>query len=67
MQTLKLTGLTCSACKKVSERRIGGISGVRAVDVSVESGIASIDASRRLSILEVNEVLQDTPYKALEI
>jgi copper chaperone CopZ len=63
---MKLTGLTCNACKKVSEKRIGAISGVQKVDVSVELGVAVIDSDRLLSVLEVNKVLQDTPYKALE-
>ena len=65
-QTIKLSELTCPACKKITEKRIGGISGVDKVEVSVDSGIASIEADREITTLEINQVLQDTPYQVIE-
>lgn len=65
-QTIKLAGLTCPACKKVTEKRIGGLSGVSKVDVSVDLGIASIDSDREITLLELKEVLKDTPYQVVE-
>ena len=65
-QTIKLSGLTCPACKKVTEKRIGSLSGVIKVEVSLESGVATIDADREIATLEINEVLKDTPYQVIE-
>jgi len=65
-QTIKLSGLTCPACKKVTEKRIGGLNGVSKVEVTLNSGIATIDADREITILEIKEVLKDTPYQVVE-
>lgn len=65
-QIFKLAGLTCSACKKVSEKRLGNIGGVNSVDVSLSTNLATIDVDRVLAVAEINEVLKDTPYRALE-
>ncbi len=65
-QTIKLSGLTCPACKKVTEKRIGRIDGVSSVDVSLETGIATIEVANELSVADVQNVLQDTPYSVVE-
>lgn len=65
-QTIQLSGLTCPACKKVTEKRISGLNGVLKVEVTVDSGIAVIDADREISIAEIEDVLKDTPYKVIE-
>ncbi len=65
-QTIKLSGLTCPACKKVTEKRIGGIEGVTKVEVTIDSGIAVIDANKEVTILEIKEALRDTPYQVIE-
>lgn len=62
-----LTGLTCQACKKITEKRIGNINGVRSVDVETNSGVATIIADRKISLSEMKEVLKDTPYQVSEI
>lgn len=65
-QTIKLSGLTCPACKKVTEKRLGGIEGVTKVEVAIDSGIAAIDANKEITILEIKEALKDTPYQVIE-
>lgn len=65
-QTIKLLGLTCPACKKVIEKRIGEIEGVTKVEVTIDSGIAAIDANKEITILEIKEALKDTPYQVIE-
>ncbi len=65
-QTIKLSGLTCPACKKVTEKRLGGIEGVTKVEVTLDSGIAAIDANKEITILEIKEALKDTPYQVIE-
>lgn len=65
-QIIKLSGLTCPACKKVTEKRIGSLSGVIKVEVSLDSGVATIGANRELTILEIKRALKDTPYQVIE-
>ncbi len=65
-QTIKLSGLTCPACKKVTEKRIGNLPGVSKVEVAVDSGITTIDADREITIAEIKVVLKDTPYQVIE-
>lgn len=64
-QTVTLSGLTCKACKKITEKRIGGIRGVHTVDVIVDSGTAVICAEREIMKFEIDEVLKDTQYKII--
>lgn len=64
-QTVTLSGLTCQACKKITEKRIGGIQGVHTVDVTVDSGTAVICAEREIMKFEIDEVLKDTQYKII--
>ena len=65
-QTITLAGLTCPACKKITEKRIGKLSGVVNVEVSLDSGVATINADREILALEITEVLKDTPYQVIE-
>ena len=64
-QTITLSGLTCPACKKITEKRIGGLDGVIKVETTVETGLVAIVANREISAQEVNNVLKDTPYKTI--
>ncbi len=64
--TIKLSGLTCPACKKLIEKRVAVIPGVSRVDVNVESGQAVIDSSPGLQLSEIVAVLKDTPYQVIK-
>lgn len=64
-QTFTLSGLTCPACKKITEKRIGGLEGVTRVETTIETGLVAIEASRDISAQEINNVLKDTPYKII--
>lgn len=64
-QTFTLTGLTCPACKKITEKRIGGLDGVTKVETTIETGQVAIEVNREISALEINTVLKDTPYKTI--
>ena len=63
--TITLTGLTCSACKKVVEKRLQKIEGVQTVVVDLGTGQATIDASRDVSTQEMQHALEDTLYKVV--
>lgn len=60
--TLKLKGLTCGACKQLSERRIKRIAGVSTVNVNLVTGTTDIVAERPISSLEVQSALKGTDY-----
>lgn len=59
---IQLNGLTCNACKQVSERRIKRIQGVQTVTVDIKTGSTEIIADRAISPLEVQSVLKGTDY-----
>jgi len=55
------TGLTCDACARLIQKRLGKIEGVQ--DVSVDaSGAATFSAPREISKEEVKKALAGTPY-----
>ena len=60
--TIKLNGLTCPACKKLTEKRIGQIAGVESVEVNLSDSFATISAGREISKEEISKVLEGTPY-----
>lgn len=64
-QTITLTCLTCPACKKITEKRIGGLDGVTKVETTIATGLVTIEANQEISAQEINNVLKDTPYKTI--
>ena len=62
----KLSGLTCPACKKIAEKRIATIPGVKQVRVNLDSGKAIINSDRDVRLQEIKEVLKDTRYQVIE-
>jgi len=61
-QTYILIGLTCPACKKITEKRIGSLPGVTHVEVTVADGSTYIESESPITSIQINEVLRDTPY-----
>lgn len=64
-QTIRLSGLTCSACKKLIEKRIGLLPGVTKVDVTVSSGEATVVSDKEMANSPIQEALKDTPYRVI--
>lgn len=61
---IKLSGLTCSACQKLTSKRILTIPGVS--DVSVElDGKATITADKDITVDDVKRVLEGTHYEVV--
>lgn len=61
-QTFILTGLTCQACKKISEKRIGSLPGVSRVEVTISDGKTIVESENPITKSQINEVLKDTSY-----
>lgn len=57
-----IEGMTCPACAKLIEKRIGKIEGIHSVEVNPK-GNATLCAGREISIGEISDVLSDTDYK----
>ena len=64
-QTIKLSGLTCPACKKLIEKRLIGVPGINLVEVSLATQEAKIDTDHDVQLEEITEVLKDTPYQVI--
>ena len=61
-KAFKLSGLTCPACKKLVEKRIMALSGVKQVEVDYNTGVTIISAAKNIKLADINEVLNTTPY-----
>jgi copper chaperone CopZ len=60
--SIRLNGLTCPACKKLTEKRLSALAGVKSVAVDYVTGMAEITADREISAQEINNSLQNTSF-----
>lgn len=58
---VRITGMHCDACLKVSKMKLGKISGVQEVTV-LPGGEATISADRQIPQSEMRDALKDTEY-----
>jgi copper chaperone CopZ len=65
-QSLKITGLTCVACTKLTAKRLKSIDGVEDASVDLDSGRAQITANRPITLDEVRTALSEGSYNAEE-
>lgn len=47
VRSYRVTGMNCSHCRSTVERNIGAVKGVRAVDVSLSTGLAVVEGTQR--------------------
>lgn len=62
---LKITGLTCMACQKLSQKMLMKIEGVENVKVE-ENGQTLVTAKRKITLQEAQKALESTHYKVCE-
>ena len=62
-KTIKIIGITCDACVRLIQKRVGGIKGVTDVVVNKNTGETKIFASRKISKEDIEYILADTEYK----
>lgn len=65
-QTLKITGLTCIACTKLTAKHLKSIDGVEDAVVDLETGLANIAANRLITVDEARTALAGSQYGAEE-
>jgi len=61
-QTFHLNGLSCTACKKLIEKKISSLPTVLNVEVDFNSGRTDIVTTKELSPAVITNLLTDTPY-----
>lgn len=64
---VKLSGLHCQACQKLTSRMISKINGVSAVEVDLDKSTAIVSADRPVTLEEIKKSLEGTNYLALSI
>ncbi|MFA6973312.1 MAG: heavy metal-associated domain-containing protein [Parcubacteria group bacterium] len=62
---LRLRGLTCDACVKLSRMKIGKIAGVKDILFSSVDDKVDIIADREIAASEIKEALAGTDYKVI--
>lgn len=59
---IKISGISCGACVKLIQKRIGAIEGVQEVNIDKDSGQTEIISLRAIPIEEIKSSLKDTNY-----
>ena len=62
---LQIKGIHCGACEKVISRRLGKLSGVSNVKVSLNEGTAEIQSEEKITIEEASSILSGTDYQII--
>ena len=63
----KIVDLTCDACVKLSSGVLQKIPGVLSVNIDVNSGLTKVEASREISLVEINDALSKVDKKAVAL
>ena len=63
--TLKVEGMMCKHCVKHVHDALAKMDGVTAVEVSLESNTATVDATREISADEFAKVIEDAGYELI--
>ena len=63
-QTVKISGLHCTACTKLTAKRLKGIPGVDEAVVELSTGKAELSAGREIGLGEIKTALAGTEYTA---
>lgn len=63
-QIVKIKGMHCAACTKITAKRIKAIQGVENVEVDLASETATIQADRHITPGEITTMIVSDGYKA---
>lgn len=61
-QTVTVTGMTCGHCAASVREEVGGLPGVRAVEVDVETGLVTIDSDGPLDPSAIGDAVAEAGY-----
>lgn len=63
--TITISGMSCSACQKIIEKRFSRLDGVYKVTVHVNEGKAEIQTDREIPLQEFQDAIQGTHYQVI--
>ncbi len=63
---IKISGMTCTSCEVLIERKLKEINGVLKADVNHSEGKAVLTCSEIPSLTQIQEALKDTKYRVTE-
>ncbi len=61
-QTVTVTGMTCGHCATSVREEVGGLPGVRTVEVDLASGQVTIDSESRLDPVAISDAVAEAGY-----
>lgn len=62
-KTIKISGITCDACVRLIQKRVGAVKGVSEVVVNKDTGETKIFSSKEITKDDIEYVLADTDYQ----
>lgn len=61
-QTVTVSGMTCGHCASSVREEVGGIAGVRAVEVDLATGVVTIDSENQLDPAAISDAVAEAGY-----
>ena len=61
-QTVTVTGMTCGHCARWVREEVGGIPGVRTVDVDLSTGLVTIGSENQLDPSAISDAVAEAGY-----
>ena len=61
-QTVTVTGMTCGHCVTSAREEVGGLPGVRAVEVDLSTGLVTIDSDSQLDPSAISDAVAEAGY-----
>lgn len=61
-QTVTVTGMTCGHCATSVREEVGGIPGVRTVDVDLSTGLVTIGSESQLDPSAISDAVAEAGY-----
>ncbi|CRZ18095.1 heavy-metal-associated domain-containing protein [Mycolicibacterium neworleansense] len=61
-QSVTVTGMTCGHCATSVREEVGGLPGVRTVEVDLATGLVTIDSDGLLDPAAINDAVAEAGY-----
>lgn len=66
-QKIKIQGLTCEACVKLSTFKLKKIAGVTEAKIDFKTGLTEILADRVIDFIEITQAFANTNYSVIKL
>ena len=66
VSTFQIAGMTCDACQKVIQKRLGKLEGVTEVFADKTTGMTEVTANRSIDADEIQDALKGTDYSVVQ-